>query len=172
MARAIAIGLFLTAVIGCTGCDERDGAHVAHSAAARVPPRPPSAPTSERALQMVSKIVAALAALDRGDRSGALACLTDARKLADDLSRARRVAFDPTSVLTEIWAAKWEPIKYRAGTKLSGNLDPAQARVGLGAAQSELLGGDVRRARGDLISILRAITITPEEESSSPHSTD
>lgn len=46
---------------------------------------------------MVSKIVTALAALDRGDRSAALACLTEARKLADDLSRTRRVAFDPTS---------------------------------------------------------------------------
>ena len=163
-----AIGLFFTAVIGCTGCGERDRAHVPHSAAASVPPRPPPVPTSERALQMVSKIVTALAALDRGDRSAALAYLTEARKLADDLSRTRRVAFDPTSVLTEIWAAKWEPIKYRPGTKLSGYLDPAQARVGLGAAQRELLGGDVRRAKGDLNSILRAITVTPEEKSSSP----
>jgi hypothetical protein len=119
---------------------------------------------------MVGKIVAALAALDRGDRSGALASLADARKLADGLPRAARVAFDPTTVLTEIWAAKWEPIEYPAGTKLSAHLDAAQARAGLGAAQSELLGGDVRRAKGDLNSILRAITIAPEEESSSPSS--
>jgi len=167
-----AIGLFFIAVIGCTGCGERDRAHVPPSAAASMPPRAPPVPISERGLQMVRKIIAALAALDRGDRSAALAYLTEARKLADDLSRTRRVAFDPTSVLTEIWAAKWEPIEYRPGTKLTGSLDPAQARVGLEAAQSELLGGDVRRAKGDLNSILRAITVTPEDKSSSPHSTD